>query len=173
MLVSVAAVISVSMGVQLPLGSFVEPVGQTFVQRSALAPLSTFRFAQIYSNSMVLQMAPQPASIWGYAEPNAPVSVALGATQVNTSASAAGKWRVSLPPQPASKVPVVITATSILAGKPAVLSLDDVLFGDVWVCSGQVCTSDPLFPQAYFIELVLTIDLFSPTVEHGVFSSHP
>ena len=42
------------------------------------------------------------------------------------------RWNVTLPPTDAV-TPFVITATSDLG----TISLSDVLFGDVWVCSGQ------------------------------------
>jgi hypothetical protein len=98
-------------------------------------PLPAFRFATVYSDHMVLQRAPSQASIWGYATPGASVSVKAGAASAAAPVTAAadGIWRVSLPPQPASTSAVVLSASS--GGKT--ISVVDVLFGDVWVCSGQ------------------------------------
>eukprot|EP00041_Stephanoeca_diplocostata_P016336 m.321347 g.321347 ORF g.321347 m.321347 type:complete len:580 (+) comp20333_c0_seq3:219-1958(+) len=103
--------------------------------------LASFRFATTYSDSMVLQREPHPASIWGFGGAGTSVTVAIvdsnvGTTQVSvtTTTRPDGKWRLSLPAQPASNVGVNITATS--PGSPTI-TIGDVLFGDVWVCSGQ------------------------------------
>jgi sialate O-acetylesterase len=99
-------------------------------------PLSQFRFAQVYSDHMVLQREPQTASIWGFSAPGASVALKAGVATATATATAspAGIWRASLPAQPASSTPVTLTATS----GGATISIKDVLFGDVWVCSGQV-----------------------------------
>ena len=83
---------------------------------------------------MVLQREPQTASIWGFSAPGASVALKAGVTSATATASPAGIWRASLPAQPASSTPVTLTATS----GGATISIKDVLFGDVWVCSGQV-----------------------------------
>lgn len=99
-----------------------------------------FSFSHVYDNSMVLQRAPHLASIWGWADQenevvsvsiidNANKTVAVAHTSVTNS-----RWRVSLPAQPASVHPVTISAT--LGGSNGI-QLNDVLFGDVFVCSGQ------------------------------------
>ena len=50
-------------------------------------------------------------------------------------ASGKCKWRVTLPPTPGSiQESYTITATSQKYGS---IKISDVLFGDVWVCSGQ------------------------------------
>ena len=97
-------------------------------------PLPSFRFATVYSDHMVLQREPSQASIWGFASPGASVSVKAGVATAIATADAGGIWRASLPPQPASTTPVVLSASS--SGKT--ITVNDVLFGDVWVCSGQV-----------------------------------
>jgi hypothetical protein len=65
------------------------------------------------------------------------VKVVTGTAEVAAEAAAQvgddGAWRVSLPPQPASTASVSIVAT---AGTDTA-KLSDVLFGDVFVCSGQ------------------------------------
>ena len=98
-------------------------------------PPPVFRFAEVFQNSMVLQSAPLSASIWGYAEPHASVSVMVGATKAATTAMASGVWRVTLPPQPSS-----LTGTTLKAmSHGQTIRIDDVLFGDIWLCSVQVC----------------------------------
>ena len=104
-----------------------------------------FAFSHVYSDSMVLQRAPHAASVWGWSTPGSTVSVQIvggggGGVDAQVSPSTAvaradGAWRVSLPPQPASTVPVNITATDSASG--ATIGIGDVLFGDVYVCSGR------------------------------------
>ena len=47
-----------------------------------------------------------------------------------------GIWKVALDSQDAGG-PHTIMATSVVGNKPSTISLEDVLFGDVWICSGQ------------------------------------
>lgn len=97
---------------------------------------SAFRFAASLGSHMVLQRAPLRASIWGFADPGTGVKVsssALPGSVYPTTADAAGVWQVALDAvQPGG--PYTVTAASD-AG--ASLQLDDVLFGDVYVCGGQ------------------------------------
>ena len=69
--------------------------------------------------------------IWGWDTPGSSVTVTMtGGTKVSaTAAVGTGLWKVSLPAQQASKVPVAITASSSAAYVSPV-TLDDVLFGD-------------------------------------------
>ncbi len=90
---------------------------------------------------MVLQQAPHAASVWGWAEPGAKVTVTIDSegdvvAEASTETRADGAWRVSLPAQPASTKPVSITAKD----GSSTVTLSDVLFGDVYVCSGQSST---------------------------------
>ena len=71
--------------------------------------------------------------VWGWADPGERVWVTLGnAAPVETAANAAGRWRVTLPAQPASATPVELVAE----GRNR-LVVRDVLVGEVWLCSGQ------------------------------------
>ena len=47
-----------------------------------------------------------------------------------------GIWKVTLDPQGAGG-PYNITATSVVDNAAETITLEDILFGDVWVCSGQ------------------------------------
>eukprot|EP00750_Incisomonas_marina_P013073 INCI17218.2.p1 GENE.INCI17218.2~~INCI17218.2.p1 ORF type:complete len:516 (-),score=65.07 INCI17218.2:453-1928(-) len=104
----------------------------------------SFAFAHVYSDHMVLQRAPLAASIWGWGSPGSTINVNLtdatdGSPIQGAAASAQvnvdGTWRALLPPQPASEAPVNVTATDTVSG--ASIGFGDVLFGDVYVCSGQ------------------------------------
>jgi len=85
----------------------------------------------MFQDHAVLQRG-RPVAVWGRAAPGAAVSVALGQTQVQTTAGADGAWRASLPTLTAGG-PYVLTAQ---AGG-ATQTVSDVMVGDVWLCSGQ------------------------------------
>lgn len=73
--------------------------------------------------------------IWGTSDPNAEVRVEFGGQSKTTLADADGKWRVDLDPLPASTTPRRLSVSS--PANQVVASLDDVLVGEVWICSGQ------------------------------------
>ena len=59
----------------------------------------------------------------------------INAKSFTDNSSGKCKWRVTLPPTPgSSQESYTITATSQKHGS---IKISDVLFGDVWVCSGQ------------------------------------
>jgi sialate O-acetylesterase len=100
-----------------------------------------FCLSNALGSSMVLQRAPAAAALWGFAPAGDDVVCALqrgsggAAVAAGGRADAAGEWVVSLPPQPAGG-PYIVTCSS--AAHPALtLTLNDVLFGDVYLCSGQ------------------------------------
>jgi len=102
-------------------------------------PPPTFRFAKAVSDGMILQSAPKPAMVWGFCDTDAKVSVSFNGKSIDATVGpdqATGSmttWRALLPATPASFDLHSLTATS--AG--VTLTLRDVMFGDVWVCSGQ------------------------------------
>lgn len=70
--------------------------------------------------------------VWGWADPGEEVQVKLGnQPAVSTKAGDDGKWRVTLAPTAAGG-PFGLTVT----GRNTVV-LEDVLVGEVWLCSGQ------------------------------------
>ncbi|XP_066921153.1 sialate O-acetylesterase-like [Clytia hemisphaerica] len=105
-----------------------------------------FRLASTYGNHMVLQRAPQQATIWGYSLQGAKITVSvagtntvLGQTVVNTvGQNGVPTWLVKLNAVPAGgPFNLVITQHGVIGVPPQVIYLLDVYFGDVWLCSGQ------------------------------------
>ncbi|XP_017275588.1 sialate O-acetylesterase isoform X3 [Kryptolebias marmoratus] len=93
------------------------------------------RFASYYGDHMVLQKAPQRASLWGFGPEGSQVTIHLSgpSTQNITSAPVTeGIWLVSLDPVDAGG-PYNVTAVCRGSSR----TLTDVLFGDVWLCGGQ------------------------------------
>ncbi|XP_046565957.1 sialate O-acetylesterase-like [Haliotis rubra] len=105
---------------------------------SSSVEAGSFSFSKSYANHMVLQQAPKKATIWGFASHvGETVTVQIsGKGSVTTTTrhgdNGAVVWYAQLPPVSAGG-PYTITATS----REGKLTLSDVLFGDVWVCSGQ------------------------------------
>ena len=102
-------------------------------------PAATFRFASIHTSHMVLQRAPARAQVWGFCDAGETgVDVSFDNTTYKATLSGDGsRWSVMLPPTAASLTAThTLAATSGRTGK-ATPVLKDILFGDVWVCSGQ------------------------------------
>jgi len=85
-------------------------------------------------SNMVLQRAPQKAVIWGWtAKPGATVNCNFNGKKYQTTSGSDSSYSFALDPTPAGG-PYTITLAST-AGDVATLS--NVMFGDVWLCSGQ------------------------------------
>jgi len=107
-----------------------------FLLAATLATLASaradVRLPAIFGDHMVLQQdATLP--VWGWADAGEEVTVTLGqGPAAKTTAAADGSWRVNLKPVPSSNEPTTLT----VAGRNTV-TFQDVLVGEVWVCSGQ------------------------------------
>ena len=97
---------------------------------SAGAALAEVRLPAIFSDHMVLQSG-VAAPIWGWAAPNEKVTASLDGKSAETTADAAGNWRLALPTLPAGG-PHTLTVSG--ANR---LEIKDVLIGEVWLGSGQ------------------------------------
>jgi sialate O-acetylesterase len=81
---------------------------------------------------MVLQRE-TPLKVWGTADPGEKVTVDFNGASVSTRADRAGRWSVMLPAAPANNIAAVMTVSD----KDSTVTFDNVLVGDVWLCSGQ------------------------------------
>lgn len=88
------------------------------------------KLPKVFASHMVLQRD-MSLPVWGWAAPNESVTVKLASAQANTKANASGEWKVTLPAQKAGG-PFTLT----VKGSNTV-QCDDVLIGEVWLCSGQ------------------------------------
>lgn len=84
----------------------------------------------VFGSHMVLQRD-QRNPVWGWAEPAEAITVTIADQTHTTKADDEGAWRVALDPLPAGG-PHTLT----IKGKNT-LTLNDVLVGEVWICSGQ------------------------------------
>lgn len=96
-----------------------------------LANAAELAFQSGFSNGMVLQRE-MPVSLSGTGAPNSELTITLASQSQSVKADTDGHWSLTLP---AMKAGGPFTVTASQAGKS--VKLDDLLIGDVWVCSGQ------------------------------------
>lgn len=84
-----------------------------------------------FGDHMVLQRQ-QPIPVWGWAKPGEKITVTLNGKSAAAKADKTGKWRVNLPAMEAGG-PFALQ----VAGQKETRTLQDVLVGEVWLCSGQ------------------------------------
>jgi len=97
-----------------------------------VAPVASadVKLPAVFGDHMVLQ-CDVAVPVWGWADPGEEVTVSLGQQAKKTTADAGGQWSVKL--------------DALKAGGPHVLAVrgkntlerNDVLVGEVWLCSGQ------------------------------------
>ncbi len=105
----------------------------------------------IFGSNMVLQRN-QSCPIWGWADPNSPVILSFAGKVYQTKANRTGDWKILLDPEEASAKPrkMVISdgfvsgfevvrknLSKLLEKHPDSLVYENVLVGEVWLCSGQ------------------------------------
>lgn len=103
-------------------------------------PPKPFRFSSVYTDHMVLQSAPQRSKIWGFCPNNTEsVTVVFDGKKIITDLVQQPQgeltWTALLPATDASLSPHVVSAH--MDDTVHSINISDVLFGDVWVCSGQ------------------------------------
>ena len=100
-----------------------------FLLASDPAALARVRLPAVFSDHMVVQQKTE-AAFWGWADPGEQVTIkaSWSATPVHTRADANGRWTTRLM-TPAAGGPFTIAINDI--------TLNDVLSGEVWLCSGQ------------------------------------
>src|SRR3954462_13950330 len=97
----------------------------------SLAPArAEVKLPAIFGDHMVLQRD-QKDRVWGWADPGEEVTVTIQDQTKTATAGADGKWQVTLDPLPTGG-PYTLT----VKGKNTV-TFNDVLSGEVWICSGQ------------------------------------
>ncbi|MFM7019798.1 MAG: hypothetical protein ACKOXC_03260, partial [Aquirufa sp.] len=85
------------------------------------------KLPSLVSDGMVLQQN-QATHIWGWASPDEKIRISIRNKSIKTQADKSGKWQAQLP--------------AFKAGGPFDIRVNDivihnVLWGEVWLCSGQ------------------------------------
>jgi len=104
-----------------------------------LALTAQVKLPALVSDNMVLQQNAK-VNLWGWASPNEKINIQLGWSDaaIETTANADGNWKVTVDTPGASEKAYTIT---INANNKIVLN--NILIGEVWICSGQ---SNMYFP---------------------------
>lgn len=97
---------------------------------SSTTGLAQVRLPKLISDNMVLQRD-RKIVVWGWASGNERISVTFAGKQRKTTTNAKGTWSVELPEMKAGG-----PYTMKIVGKNEIV-LNDILIGDVWLCSGQ------------------------------------
>lgn len=71
--------------------------------------------------------------IWGQADPGATVTVEFAGQTKSARSNASGKWSLKLEPTPSSFEARVLK----VASGSSEIAFDDIVVGEVWICSGQ------------------------------------
>lgn len=92
---------------------------------------ATVSLPHFFSDNMVLQRD-MPIHIWGKADKKETVTVSFNGTSITAKADQHGRWQVELPSMRYGG-PFSMT----VKGHDNTITLDNILIGDVWLCSGQ------------------------------------
>ncbi len=111
----------------------------------------------LFSDDMVLQRD-KSIPVWGWADANEQVSVYFKEQVIHTKADKKGNWTVNLKPEQAGG-PFKFT----VKGKNTII-LDNVLVGDVWICSGQSNMEWPVSSAMNFDQELKDADF--PMIRH-------
>ena len=88
------------------------------------------KLPRLIGNGMVLQRD-KPIKLWGWAAANEGISLQFNHKIFKTTADTAGRWWLALPAQAGGgPYTLAFSASNTVA-------VEDVWFGDVWICSGQ------------------------------------
>ena len=102
------------------------------------------RFANYIQDHMVLQRAPQRAIVWGFGDSNTLTTLKMNDkiyTTMSESKIANEKgesiWSVTLDPVSDEGPFDIHVSQPSTNGTNVTITIHDILFGDVWICSGQ------------------------------------
>ncbi len=110
----------------------------TAVALCAVVASAEVRLPSIFGKSMVLQRE-MPVPVWGSAEVGEKVTVTFAGQSKTATAGEDGRWRVTLDALKASDQGQTLT----ISGSNEI-KLDDILVGEIWICSGQSNMEWPL-----------------------------
>lgn len=91
-----------------------------------------------FADHAVLQSG-KPIPVWGWSDPGEEVLVTFAGQEKLSTVSGDGFWRVTLAPLPVSRESRKLTVAAGRSGHQwsKRIAVDDVLVGEVWLCSGQ------------------------------------
>jgi sialate O-acetylesterase len=118
------------------------PLGAAIALLFLASPISrAVTLPAILGDHMVLQTG-KPVPIWGMGKPGEKITVSFAGQQKQATAGPDGRWEVKLDPLAISAQPQQLTVTG-----DNTITLQDVLVGEVWLCSGQSNMEKPVGTQ--------------------------
>ena len=103
-----------------------------FVCTFSLTVFAQLKLPSVISDNMVLQRETD-VPIWGWTKPESKVTVKFMDQIKSTTADKAGEWKICFDPMPAIHKPQKM----IIESDKNIVTLTNILVGEVWVCSGQ------------------------------------
>lgn len=104
----------------------------------AIPAFAVVSLPKLISDGMVLQRDAK-VKVWGWASPAEKVTISFAGRQYNCLANGVGEWSVQLRPQKAGG------PFSMEIKGQNVIKINNILFGDVWLCSGQSNMELPMY----------------------------
>lgn len=101
---------------------------------SIAAASAELKLAGVFTDHAVLQRD-APVPVWSTAAPGDTITVTFAGQSVSSPAGDDGAWRVTLDPLAASATPRTLSVQSKFKDRKA--EIENVLVGEVWLCSGQ------------------------------------
>ena len=92
---------------------------------------SEIKLPAIFTDNMVIQRD-MPIEIWGWADKNEKITVRFNGQVGSARAGKEGAWSIQLKPMSANTTPLSLE----VIGKNTIV-MNNLLIGDVWICSGQ------------------------------------
>ena len=118
---------------------------------SSSSAFAELKLAKIFNDNMVLQRN-QPLKIWGTASAKERISVKIGRTTKSSQAGEDGRWEITLPAQKTSKKGLKL----FVRGKKDMITLKNILIGEVWFCAGQSNMESPINHNKDCKEIIAT-----------------
>lgn len=106
-------------------------IGLSIIALGLSQARADIKLPALFTPHMVLQRD-QKDRVWGWAEAGERVGVSINGQTKTAEAGKDGKWSVTLDPMPAGG-PYILS----INGRKDTITIDDVLVGEVWLCSGQ------------------------------------
>jgi sialate O-acetylesterase len=105
-------------------------------------PSAAVKLPTIFADHMVVQQDVK-VPVWGWAAPGEEITVTLGDRSAKAKADASGKWSLKLKAFKADGKALIMTVKG-----QNTITIQDVLVGEVWLCSGQSNMEFPVVEAA-------------------------
>ncbi len=110
-----------------------------FLVGLSAAAEAAVRLPAVFGDNMVLQRG-RPLPVWGWAEPGKEVSVSIAGQTKTAKTDQNGRWKLTLDELKSGR-PLTMTVKD---SSGSTLAFENVMVGEVWVCSGQSNMAWPL-----------------------------